>query len=413
MGFSLISAASLRRIARVICIAAVTSVLLASCGPKALDSRGEVNLWIPREMTELREAAGALDGLSLSVVVAGESWITRLKLQKEPPDLMYTNYDRDIVEGIKSGLLLDLSPYFDRMPVTEKMLTAFAHQSEANTGMKYIVPAAAYTWGLFYNKTVLASHGIQIPESWDEWLDALKVLKSKGVVPIALGTSIGWPALAWVSYLDLRLNGGAAHLKLLEGARSFDDPSMVAVYTTLEEWRDAGYFNADASTINWRASLELVGSGQAAFVLMGAFSESRIPNRDEIKFAPVPTAGNEGDRGELAVIEGFAVAASARAPEAALSLAEKYLPMNLPRSARGGYLMSVLETEEGVAPQQGGVAAVQLEIFESADVLVPQLDRYFPAQAAYDFARVLARFFDPNTQMSADDLARILKNIRP
>ena len=394
-------------------VAAAAVVLMISCGPKSLDPRGEVNLWIPQEMEELQAVADSIDGLSLNVTVAGESWLSRLKEENNPPALVYTDLNNDVTEGFDAGLMLDLSPYLDRMQVAERMLAGFAGLSATDTGTRLFLPAAAYSWGLYYNVEILASHGVHITDNWDEWLAALEKLKNADVVPIALGSSFGWPALAWVSYLDLRINGGAMHAQLLDGARSFDDPSMLTVYRTLEQWRDKGYFNTDASKMNWPESLELVGSGQAAFVLMGTFCEARMPNREQIAFAPVPVAGNEEDRGELAGIEGFAVAGGAPAPEAALALADRYIAAGEPRPTKAGYIISVIEPQDDTSARRDDLAAVQTEIFESADIVVPQLDRYLPAQAAYDINRVLARFFDPGFDMSADNLARILTNIRP
>ncbi|MBN1686550.1 MAG: extracellular solute-binding protein [Spirochaetales bacterium] len=386
---------------------------MASCGPKPLDPRGEVNLWAPQEIAELHAAADSFEGLSLNLTIAGESWLTRLKQKKEPPDLIYTDWNWDVAEGFHAGMLLDLSSYFDRMPVTDKIRPIFLRQSIVNPGVKYFLPAAAYSWGLFYNTAILAYYDIQIPESWDGWPGFLEALKGNGVVPIALGASTGWPALGWLSYLDLRLNGSVKHFELLEGSRPFDDPSMTVVYDTFAGWRDKGYFNADASKMNWITSLELVGSGRAACVLMGSFSAPRFANKDHIAFAPVPTAGSAGDSGELAVVEAFLITREAQAPEAALSLAQEYVATGIPRQTRGRYLLSVLELGDAVTAVHEDLTAVQLEIFRSAGFLLPQMDRYLPAQAAYDINRVMARFLNPDFDMSAADLARILKNIRP
>ena len=111
---------TLRRVARPAYIALIFA-LLVSCGPKALDTHGEVYIWVPREMKEFHTAAAALDGLSLKVAVAGESWLSRLKKEYESPDLVYTDWNREVAEGSDTGLLLDLTPYLNRMPVTKRM----------------------------------------------------------------------------------------------------------------------------------------------------------------------------------------------------------------------------------------------------------------------------------------------------
>ena len=401
----------LKRLLQSLCIVISATAYLTSCGPKTLDPNGKVHLWAPEELEMIYTIADAQDGLSLTVITGGESWFSRLKKQDDSLDLVYTAWTHDVSAGHNAGLLLDITPYLDRIPLVTEVSAAFSTRFLTKAYPQLLLPAAAYTWGLFYNTEVLASHGVEIPASWDDLIDTFELLQSKGTVPIALGSSLGWPALAWISYLDLRLNGGTKHSQLFDGTRSFDDHSIQSVYRMLEEWREKEYFNADASKIGWPASLDLVRSGQAAYVLMGAFGSTRITNRDNVAFIRIPAADNDGDSGELAYIEGFSVAKTARAPEAALSLAEKYISAGVMRHTKNEYLIPLLKPGEKHVDQGESIAAVQFEILNSADILVPQIDQYVSAQTAYDVNRVLARFFDPKIGMSAEDLARLLGKI--
>ena len=74
-------------------------------------------------------------------------------------------------------------------------------------GKRYLIPFNYHYVGVFYSPKVFAAAGASTPKSWDEFLALCKLLKSKGVAPIALGSKNRWPAQFWFDYLLLRTAG--------------------------------------------------------------------------------------------------------------------------------------------------------------------------------------------------------------
>ena len=105
---------------------------------------------------------------------------------------------------------------------------------------------------------------------------------------------------------------------------------------------------------------------------------------------------------------GFAAAASASHPEAALNLADLYCAEGAPANTVGAFAVPATTHREFGVP----LLDAQMRQVSNADVLAPQLDRYVPPQSAFDINRVMARFFSPGSDMTGDDLAAILSTIR-
>ena len=70
------------------------------------------------------------------------------------------------------------------------------------TGYKggvYGVTTAEYVnnTGLFYRKDLMAKYGLSVPTTFDQFIDDLKVLKSKGVIPVFVAGKDGFQSIIW------------------------------------------------------------------------------------------------------------------------------------------------------------------------------------------------------------------------
>jgi xylobiose transport system substrate-binding protein len=162
---------------------------------------------------------------------------------------------------------------------------------------------------LFNNKKVLADNGLTPPTTWDELLNAVKVLKGKGITPIALGGGDQWPTLMWYEYMYDRMAGPSLFEKALGGDKSaWDTPDSRAALGKLKELIDAGAFGNKFDSVKYTdgGSVALVAKGKAGFELMGSWYYSQ-QQQDNPKFAKTdlgytsfPTvAGGKGDQADI------------------------------------------------------------------------------------------------------------------
>jgi raffinose/stachyose/melibiose transport system substrate-binding protein len=127
-------------------------------------------------------------------------------------------------------------------------------------------------YGIFYNKQVFASAGLQPPQTYADLASDCTVLKQKasGVAPIFEAGGDGWPPqiLAGLLYEGSANTQGAYLESLLHGTAKLNDPNGpfvkgVAAYNDL---RTSGCFNSDANTATLADSAEALLQGKAAMV---------------------------------------------------------------------------------------------------------------------------------------------------
>jgi ABC-type glycerol-3-phosphate transport system substrate-binding protein len=396
------------------------AILLVGCAPKAeiekgppLNPEGHVSIWTTRPNEELKKAAAETTTITFIEDARDHPWLNLLKTETERPDLFLVEWSRDAIKAQGEKSIADLAPFANRLNGAGRTWPAL--ESTFTGGNAYLLPASLYAWGVYCNETSLVSGGLTIPGSWGGFERILKRIQQRGMIPIALGSSSGWPAMAWFSYLDLRLNGLEAHRKLLSGERRFNDPSLKKVYEKLTAWREEGWFDTTSGSKNLSDSLMDVDNGRAAFVLASASVIGRFAKGDDIRWAPLPTKGGRG--GEIAVIEGFVLSSTARFPEAALSVADTYVLAGSPDLVRDEFRLPALagEKDEKVRSKDpytlASIKTTEADIFRAAPGLVPQMDKYLQPQAAYEANQAFIAFFAVGSRMTAGDLEAALVEI--
>lgn len=168
--------------------------------------------------------------------------------------------------------------------------TKAARLSVAHDGKVYALPFSYYHWGFYYRKSLFQRLKLTPPQTWDEFLAVGEKLKAAGIVPVTLGSKDRWPAAAWFDYLNLRINGLAFHMKLMEGKAAYTDPKVKEVFRLWRELRDRGFFLAAHQRYDWRGSLPFLYRDKAGMLLMGNFLIPQLPEgmKDDIGFFRFP-----------------------------------------------------------------------------------------------------------------------------
>lgn len=146
-----------------------------------------------------------------------ESYKTTIRnwLATSPPDVVFWYAGNRMKAFVKRGMFEDVSDIWKK----NNMYTDFAAAKEAMTvdGKQYGVPYTYYQWGIYYRKDLFDKYGIAEPKTWDQLVEAAKVLKANGIAPFTIGTKYLWTAAGWFDYIDLRVNGLKFHIDLMEG----------------------------------------------------------------------------------------------------------------------------------------------------------------------------------------------------
>lgn len=184
------------------------------------------------------------------------------------PDIFFSWSGEYVKKFARGGLVKDLTSYLDEDAVwKDGFLPAFLNNSTFNN-KTYGIPYRSGIMYMLYNKAVFEENGIEVPETWDEFLKVSDTLKSKGVTPIAFGNSEPWYAAWWIGQLNAMMvpaDVTAADYNPETGA--FTDENYVKSVQTFLDLNNNGYFGEHVNSKDYYQVREEFFAGQAAMIL--------------------------------------------------------------------------------------------------------------------------------------------------
>jgi xylobiose transport system substrate-binding protein len=228
----------------------------------------------------------------------------------QAPDIFFNWGGGSIQPYVKADLLLPLDDMIAADPGLKGNFLPAVFNTAVIDGKSYGIPMrGTQPVLLFNNKKVLADAGLSVPKTWDELLNAVTVLKGKGVTPFALGGGDQWPTLMWYEYVFDRVAGPDLFQKALSGDKTaWESPESKKALGMLKQLVDAGAFGSNFDSVKFTdgGSPALLAKGKAAFELMGswAYATQQDANPDfaknDLGYSNFPSVtGGKGDPADV------------------------------------------------------------------------------------------------------------------
>jgi ABC-type glycerol-3-phosphate transport system substrate-binding protein len=311
-----------------------------------------------------------------------------------PPDVLTWFAGNRARFFIDNDQIMDISDVWESEGWNESYPKGFQALSTVDDA-QYFLPTSWYWWAVYYRVSIFEELGLEVPETWEEFLAVNETLKENGYTPLAIGTKFRWTAAAWFDYLNMRINGPQFHIDLMLGKESYDDPRVAEVF---EYWRvllDNGYFLEDAAAYSWSEALEPFIAGDAAMYLMGDFIRDSLPDEVEadLDFFRFPIIDANMPVGEDAPTDGYFLSANATNPEAAKEFLA-YLG-SVEVQTYNAEVLGRLPTNSGVdrslftESQQKG-----MELIDGADFVAQFYDRDTTPEMADEGMNAFMAFWD-------------------
>jgi len=130
--------------------------------------------------------------IELSIIAQEfETWIrTRMVAGGDMiPDIYNANFTRGYDEQGKlvalNGYLDNINPYTGK-PWKDSLITTMLERYRL-AGKYYMLPYDYIEIAVFYNKDIFKKLNLEVPKTWDEWMNVCKKIQDAGLIPIAIG----------------------------------------------------------------------------------------------------------------------------------------------------------------------------------------------------------------------------------
>lgn len=219
----------------------------------------------------VKELKKAYPNVELNMIVQSQDdgqTLKTLAATGQLPDIFQAG--TEIINTLRAtGQVMKLNDVAKETGYLDKVYDNCKELVYADDGNIYAFPYAGQEYVLwYYNKALFDKCGLQIPKTYDELQNCVKVFKEKGITPMALFGQEGWITTAMYDSIATRYTaGGVKDLDAKKAEISKD--GYVKAANTLSDLVKAGLFQNDVTTTNYDQASQMFLSGQAAMFLNG------------------------------------------------------------------------------------------------------------------------------------------------
>ena len=165
--------------------------------------------------------------------------------------------DQDFVDSFLPGML-------DSLKIDDKI---------------YGIPCEMQSNGIWINKALFDEYGLELPETYEDFIACAQVFNENGIIPLAQGGKDTYTAWAFEN-MHCRF-GFFDHIDgIIEGTDTWNNEDYLKFYEKLADMRDNGVFPSNVSTMSYDQSVEAFLGGNAAMLNSGVWDTKKFDQSD-------------------------------------------------------------------------------------------------------------------------------------
>ncbi|WP_207646322.1 extracellular solute-binding protein [Cellulosilyticum sp. I15G10I2] len=216
-------------------------------------------------------------------VMSNDAYKHYLKIRsatKEMPDVFSTWAGGSLKELVNTQFIVNLRDYMMQDQYLDRFMDKAIEMVDYEDGI-WAVPVENVTLSLvIYNKDIFSKLQLSPPETYEEFLEVIKVLRSQHIIPLALANRTGWPGSMYYMYFVDRIGGSEVFKNAIERANhyTFEDAAFVEAGYKIQELIAK---NAFPEGFNWLDedngdARSLIYNEEAAMILTGTWFLSKL-----------------------------------------------------------------------------------------------------------------------------------------
>jgi len=208
-----------------------------------------------------------------------------------PPDAFQVHAGQEIAGWVEAGKLEQL----DDLYTTENWENTFPKgllDILKIEGHYYSVPVNIHRSNvLWYNKKIFSANGLKPPKDYNEFFSVAERLKSKNIIPMALGDNAQWVDVHVFENILLGYLGQKDYIGLWKGEIAWNDQRITKSLETFKQMMN--YVNTDHSALSWDQSAQYMIDGKAAMIIMGDWADGFFISKKFSDYDWTPAPGTD------------------------------------------------------------------------------------------------------------------------
>ncbi len=194
----------------------------------------EVNTFNQQNAGKIHVTLSGIDGVTFRTKAP-------IELQSgNPPDIFFAWEGGWAQKMVSSGFAAPLDDYYAKYGWASFVNPAGVTLATID-GHKYFLPTQMSGSFVWYRPDIFAQYNIQVPTTWDEFLQVCDTLKTNGVIPLMIADQAKWPAQFEWTAIYVNKYGLAKYDELLHNKIPWTDPSVVDAFNVLRDLVTKGY----------------------------------------------------------------------------------------------------------------------------------------------------------------------------
>lgn len=202
--------------------------------------------------------------------------LTTLMASNAVPDIFYTwelSYLQPFVEG---GKVVDITSYLEEDKEWKDSFAEGTLDLLSFDGKNYGVPTQKSLCVMFYNKQIFEENAVEVPTTYEEFLEVCQTLKDNGVTPMALCGTDAWIPAQFVQQIAGGMAGDQLFKDVCVGEEKWNNETHVKAAEEVKEMADKGYFQDGYIGMGPEESTDLFMNGKTAMYFQGAWDADKV-----------------------------------------------------------------------------------------------------------------------------------------
>lgn len=208
--------------------------------------------------------------------------LTTMMASDSETDIIFTwplGYLENFVNGDK---IVSLQKYLDEDEDWKNSFNGGILEPLTYDGEVYAIPTQQSTAIMYYNKAIFDKYGLEVPTTYDEYVQICDTLKENGVTPVALASTAddAWLVSQYIQQLSDGIKGEDLFNSIKDGTGKWNDEGMVEAGKLFQEEVNKGYFEDGFTGVSREEAQLQFANGQTAMYFNGCWEISNLDKKE-------------------------------------------------------------------------------------------------------------------------------------